>query len=100
LESSIAAMKFQSWEVLVKVVSDEVNDAQIIDKLRRRFESHFRYDEKGLPRVWSLKDDIDGIYSKSKNETDQLLLLLSDIKIDLENIDGDILSNEVRKVLM
>jgi hypothetical protein len=61
-------MKIQAWLTFINIAKQEVSESQIFDKLRRRFESHFRFDEKGLPRVWKPSDDIDSIYSKAKEE--------------------------------
>lgn len=44
-------------------------------KLRTHFEERFRYDDKGVPRVWTPEDDIDGAFTKARDEVTDLLLL-------------------------
>lgn len=63
---AISEMKFEAWSILQKVAMNECSDTLILDKLRRRFESHFRYNQNGLPRIWKPTDDIDGLYARSK----------------------------------
>ncbi len=65
---AIKTTKFQAWETLLKTLLNEVSDGPLLEKLRRKFESVFRYDEKGLPRVWKPTDDIDTLYSESKHQ--------------------------------
>jgi hypothetical protein len=33
-----------------------------------RFEEKFRYDDKGLPKVWKPEDDIDSYFKKARDE--------------------------------
>jgi hypothetical protein len=47
--------------------------------LRAYFEERFRYDEHGVPRVWSPDDDIDGAFKKAKDVTLELISLYSKI---------------------
>ena len=95
LDSAIIDMKCQAWEVLLRVCGDEVGEATLLDKLRRRFEANFRYDEKGIPRIWKPADDIDTLYSASKLETESILDLLSKIAVEVDQIDTDITSAAV-----
>jgi hypothetical protein len=53
---------------LIHTIQSELADGPLLEKLRRKFESVFRYDEKGLPRVWKPTDDIDTLFSQSKQE--------------------------------
>lgn len=50
---------------------------KMVEKIRRRFEATFRYDDRGMPRVWSAGDDIDTIFAGSRTEADLLLILLA-----------------------
>jgi len=40
----------------------------MIIRLKEKFESVFRYDNNGLPKVWKPGDDIDGQFQLSLNE--------------------------------
>ena len=39
------------------------------------FEERFRYDEQGVPRIWKPDDDIDGVFTKVKDVTLELISL-------------------------
>jgi protein SEY1 len=101
--SSVIKMKLQAWETLLKVVKEEVADVSLHEKLRRRyglsysrFESLFRYDDKGIPRVWKPTDDLDSFFAKAKAESESLLALLSRIDVSIESVDEDIVEHAVR----
>jgi hypothetical protein len=68
LKVSVISMKLQVWETLIHTIQVELSDGPLLEKLRRKFESVFRYDEKGLPRVWKPTDDIDTLFSRAKHE--------------------------------
>lgn len=51
-----------------KKIDEQTADAVIVTKLRNYFEERFRYDEKGVPRVWRPEDDIDGIFAKARDK--------------------------------
>ena len=70
LQSEIKAMKFTCWETLITVVKGELTDAHLVEKLRHRFEATFRYDERGLPRIWKPTDEIDNLFSAAKTKVD------------------------------
>ncbi|KAJ3258360.1 Dynamin-like GTPase that mediates homotypic ER fusion [Boothiomyces macroporosus] len=93
VQVSVLTMKHQAWELLLKVAKDEVADVQILEKLRRRFESQFRYDDKGLPRVWKPTDDIDSLFAVSKEKAEQLLTLISKFDVPTSSLDQDIVQN-------
>ena len=65
---SVINLEQRSWSLLRRKIDEELADAMILMKLRNRFEEKFRYDEKGLPRVWKPEDDIDSYFSKAKEE--------------------------------
>jgi protein SEY1 len=95
LQENIKSVKFQVWETLHKTLSNEVSEGSLLEKLRRKFESLFKFDEKGLPRVWKPADDIDLIYSQAKDVTERLLLLFSKFDRSLDDFDLDVVNNEV-----
>ena len=64
----VQAMKFTCWETLVTVIKGELTDSHLVEKLRQRFEKIFRYDERGLPRIWQPSDDIDKYFSEAKSK--------------------------------
>jgi hypothetical protein len=80
VEEDICATKFIDfrlfgWNYFVKSIQNELNDNPLLEKLRKRyfkleiitrFDSLFRFDEKGLPRVWKPTDDIDTLFATAK----------------------------------
>jgi hypothetical protein len=45
------------------------------------FEDRFRYDDEGRPKVWRPTDDVDGKYSRARDETLKLIPLLSRFRL-------------------
>ncbi len=52
-------------------------EGNLLLKLRENFEDKFRYDDDGVPRIWRPTDDIEGLYTKARESTLQLIPLLS-----------------------
>jgi hypothetical protein len=92
---SVLKMKMQAWNRFLQVIKIEVSDISIHEKLRRKFENLFRYDLKGIPRVWKPTDDIESYYHSAKQESEKLLGFLSKIDIKVSSIDSDIVQNQV-----
>ncbi|OMJ19134.1 Protein SEY1 [Smittium culicis] len=83
LELKFAKMKSRQlfFDNLVKICKEEFNDNLMILKLRSKFEEKFRYDSNGVPRIWSVNDDIDGQFTIAKAEALKLLPLYSTIDV-------------------
>lgn len=56
-------------------------EGNLMLKLRENFEDKFRYDEDGVPRIWRPSDDIEGLYTKARESTLELIPLLSRFKL-------------------
>ncbi|KAF9167625.1 Dynamin-like GTPase that mediates homotypic ER fusion [Actinomortierella ambigua] len=89
-------LRRQAWVLMTKKVQEESVDGMMLLKLRNRFEEKFRYDERGLPRVWKPDDDIDTPFRKAREETVELVPLYARIetmdpesgsKVELETSD-------------
>jgi hypothetical protein len=52
-----------------------------------RFDQEFRYDEKGVPRVWKPEDDMDEAYQRAKDSVARILPLSRKIGIDVSAIN-------------
>ncbi|KAL9949271.1 Protein sey1 [Verticillium nonalfalfae] len=74
-------LRRKSWVALREKVEEEVMEGNILLKLRENFEDKFRYDEVGVPRIWSPTDDIEGIYTKARESTLTLVPLLSRFRL-------------------
>jgi protein SEY1 len=74
-------LRRKSWVALRERIEEEVMEGNILLKLRENFEDKFRYDEAGVPRIWSPTDDIEGIYTKARESTLTLIPLLSRFRL-------------------
>jgi hypothetical protein len=74
-------LRRKSWVALREKIEEEVMEGNILLKLRENFEDKFRYDEAGVPRIWSPTDDIEGIYTKARESTLTLIPLLSRFRL-------------------
>lgn len=70
-------LRRKSWGVLRAKIDEEMMEGNLLLKLRENFEDKFRYDEAGVPRIWRPTDDIESIYTKSRESTLTLIPLLS-----------------------
>jgi protein SEY1 len=77
VEVGIWRLRRKAWGVLRAKVDEEMMEGNLLLKLRENFEDKFRYDEEGVPRIWRPTDDIEGLYTKARESTLQLIPLLS-----------------------
>ncbi|KZW00220.1 root hair defective 3 GTP-binding protein [Exidia glandulosa HHB12029] len=100
--AALATVRRRAWQALKGKVDEQTADPAILSKLRTNFEERFRYDDKGVPRVWKPEDDIDGAFQKARDETVLLIPLYAHIapkdsslefslpnETDLTAADGD-----------
>ena len=95
LETLHQDLKWKSWNLLLNTIRKEVADDVMIGRLRSRFESVFRYDETGVPRLWKLEDPIDSIFKTSMDGAENMIALFSKMNIPLSSIGSDITDDEV-----
>ncbi|THH02273.1 hypothetical protein EW026_g591 [Hermanssonia centrifuga] len=77
--TALAILRKRAWLALRSKIDEQTSDASFLAKLRTHFEERFRYDDKGVPRVWTPEDDIDGAFKKAKDEALTLIPLYSKI---------------------
>ncbi|RMZ87108.1 hypothetical protein DV736_g5667, partial [Chaetothyriales sp. CBS 134916] len=70
-------LRRKSWAVLRAKIDEEMMEGNLLLKLRENFEDKFRYDQDGVPRIWRPTDDIEGIYTKARESTLELIPLLA-----------------------
>ncbi|KAK4975617.1 Dynamin-like GTPase that mediates homotypic ER fusion [Elasticomyces elasticus] len=78
-------LRRKSWGVLRAKIDEEVMEGNILLKLRENFEDKFRYDDAGVPRIWRPTDDIEGMYTRARESTLELIPLLSRFKLQNTN---------------
>ncbi|KAG9919959.1 root hair defective 3 GTP-binding protein, partial [Aureobasidium melanogenum] len=81
VEVGLWRLRRKSWGVLRAKIDEEVMEGNLLLKLRENFEDKFRYDEEGVPRIWRPSDDIEGIYTRARESTLELIPLLSKFKL-------------------
>jgi len=68
---AIYTMKKRAWRVLRIVLDEETRENHILGRLMANFDNKFRYDEKGVPRVWRAGEDIEGEYKSAKDNVQE-----------------------------
>lgn len=81
VEVGLWRLRRKSWGALRDKIDEEMMEGNLLLKLRENFEDKFRYDEEGVPRIWRPTDDIEGLYTKARESTLELIPLLSRFKL-------------------
>ena len=81
VEIGLWRLRRKSWGALKDKIDEEMMEGNLLLKLRENFEDKFRYDEEGVPRIWRPTDDIEGLYTKARESTLELIPLLSRFKL-------------------
>lgn len=81
IEVGLWRLRRKSWSALRDKLDEEMMEGNILLKLRENFEDKFRYDEEGVPRIWRPTDDIEGLYTKARESTLELIPLLSRFRL-------------------
>ncbi|EPT04585.1 hypothetical protein FOMPIDRAFT_1113360 [Fomitopsis schrenkii] len=79
-ETALASLRKRAWLALRAKVDEQTTDAAFLTKLRTYFEERFRYDENNVPRVWRPGDDIDGAFTKARDQTLELVPIYARIQ--------------------
>ncbi|KAJ3118968.1 Dynamin-like GTPase that mediates homotypic ER fusion [Phlyctochytrium bullatum] len=85
---------WQSWSLLLESIHKELATDVLLGRLRGRFESKFRYDDKGVPRIWKLDDPIDVYFKNATDEAEKLLGVLTKIDVPLQTIPSEVIEDE------
>lgn len=81
VEIGLWRLRRKSWAALKDKIDEEMMEGNLLLKLRENFEEKFRYDEDGVPRIWKPTDDIEGLYTKARESTLELIPLLSRFRL-------------------
>ncbi|EMC96160.1 hypothetical protein BAUCODRAFT_69720 [Baudoinia panamericana UAMH 10762] len=81
VEVGLWRLRRKSWAALRAKIDEEMMEGNLLLKLRENFEDKFRYDEEGVPRIWRPTDDIEGMYTRARESTLELIPLLSRFKL-------------------
>ena len=86
VEVGLWRLRRKSWGALRDKIDEETTEGNLLLKLRENFEDKFRYDEEGVPRIWRPTDDIEGLYTKARESTLELIPLLSRFFLSRTNV--------------
>lgn len=81
VEVGLWRLRRKSWGALHDKIDEEMMEGNLLLKLRENFEDKFRYDDEGVPRIWRPTDDIEGLYTKARESTLELIPLLSRFRL-------------------
>ena len=81
VEVGLWRLRRKSWAALRGKIDEEMMEGNLLLKLRENFEDKFRYDEEGVPRLWRPTDDIEGMYTRARESTLELIPLLSRFRL-------------------
>ena len=81
VEVGLWRLRRKSWGALRDKIDEEMMEGNLMLKLRENFEDKFRYDDEGVPRIWRPTDDIEGMYTKARESTLELIPLLSRFRL-------------------
>jgi len=81
VEVGLWRLRRKSWGALRDKIDEEMMEGNLLLKLRENFEDKFRYDGEGVPRIWRPTDDIEGMYTRARESTLELIPLLSRFRL-------------------
>ncbi|KAK5107655.1 Dynamin-like GTPase that mediates homotypic ER fusion [Meristemomyces frigidus] len=81
VEVGLWRLRRKSWGALHAKIDEEMMEGNLLLKLRENFEDKFRYDDEGVPRIWRPSDDIEGLYTKARESTIELIPLLTRFRL-------------------
>lgn len=81
VEVGLWRLRRKSWSAVRDKIDEEMMEGNLLLKLRENFEDKFRYDEEGVPRIWRPTDDIEGLYTKARESTLELIPFLARFRL-------------------
>lgn len=105
IAEAVKANREQTLEYVKELVVRR--KAELPYLLERRFNTLFRFDEKGLPRKWNPNDDVDTLYFAARDETEDILDMYCYFRIEdsdekfkftINHYDGDKSSESIEQL--
>lgn len=66
-------IKTGCWILFDHIIHDYITEDNVLNILRNKFDQFFRYDDKGLPKIWENSIDIDNYFTEARTKTLSLL---------------------------
>ena len=89
----LESLQSQIWECMRNKIKEELSDAMLQIRLKQRFEERFRYDDEGLPRVWSQDENFEPQFISAKDQAEELIVLFAKMPIPNDENDELILND-------
>lgn len=99
-KESVDKFKFKSWCKFYQLLKKNLSKDNVLNILKEKFDEKFRYDENGIPKLYSNEFELEASFNEAKSESMALVPLLTIIKLsDASEIvpDFDIFKPELRK---
>ncbi|EEB07508.1 GTP binding protein Sey1 [Schizosaccharomyces japonicus yFS275] len=74
-------LKRSTWLVLRRTLENETAEPILQQRLRTHFEDSFRYDSRGIPKMWKKSDILENDFNKSLQDTLQLIDVLAIVRL-------------------
>ncbi|KAK9447656.1 RHD3/Sey1 [Limtongia smithiae] len=79
--AQVRLLRAEAWKAFHRQMREVGRPDTVVARLREYFEERFRYDEKGVPRVWKPTDKIEELYMEALQATLKLVPLLSRARV-------------------
>ncbi|KAI8825342.1 RHD3/Sey1 [Chytriomyces cf. hyalinus JEL632] len=89
-----ATIRWQTWTGLLETLNKETTDDLMLGRMKAIFEARFRYDENGVPRLWSLDDPIDTFFQVATDDADKSLNIYAKMDVPLKMIGDYIIEDQ------
>ncbi|KAL7746285.1 Dynamin-like GTPase that mediates homotypic ER fusion [Sorochytrium milnesiophthora] len=86
LQDKLNALRLQCLKQLKIKLAEQTTDSKLANRMKRKFEQKFRYDDAGVPRVWQPSDDIESAYKKARTEAERLLTIFTNVDLELGSV--------------
>ncbi|KAI9331858.1 root hair defective 3 GTP-binding protein [Obelidium mucronatum] len=94
LSAWTSALQWQIWTGLLEALGNQTTDDLMLGRMRHIFESKFRYDENGVPRMWNLEDPIEVYFAASVEEASRYLNAYARIDKSLQLVGDEIIEDQ------
>ncbi|ODV94587.1 hypothetical protein PACTADRAFT_3473 [Pachysolen tannophilus NRRL Y-2460] len=69
------------WLKFDEIIHDYLTEDTVLNILKNKFETYFKYDENGLPKLWKTTSEIDSNFVEARSKTLDILPILSIAKL-------------------
>ncbi|KAI3404536.2 SEY1 [Candida oxycetoniae] len=99
-EKAMNKFKFLSWNAFYEIIHKLIYKEKVVEQLQSKFDDKFRYDNKGLPRMFQDSKELENVFGIAKEYALRILPILTIAKLsdDSEIVpDFDIFNKQLRR---